>query len=293
MSKPLVSIIVLCYNHAAFVQEAIRSAFEQDYESIEVFVVDDASTDESVKKIREMEKDFPFSFIRHDKNTGNCRAFNEALRLSKGEYVIDLAADDELQSGRVKLGVEIMEELPEHYGVHFCDARLVNSKDEILGTQYERNEKGHLIELVPHGDVFAELLSRYFICPTTMLIKSEVLSSLGGYDENLTYEDFDFWVRSSRNFYYAFTDKVLVKKRILKKSLSSQQKRPGNKHVLSTAIVCEKAFELCVKKEEYLALRKRIYYEMKWATLTGNFKAIQKYIVLLKKIVGRVKVVKA
>ena len=44
------------------------------------------------------------------------------------------------------------------------------------------------------GDVFAAILRRYFICAPTMMIKREVLDRLGGYDENLAKEDFDFWV---------------------------------------------------------------------------------------------------
>ncbi len=290
MSKPLVSIIVLCYNHSDFVEEAIQSVIHQEYQPIEMIVVDDASSDESVNKILKLRQDHSFHFIPNDKNLGNCRSFNQALGLSKGKYVIDLAADDLLLSERVSIGVEALENLPEKYGVHFCDTELIDASGNSLGGHYQRNERGKLIEMVPQGEVFSELVRRYFISTPTMMMKKKVLDELGGYDENLTYEDFDFWVRSSRKYDYAFSDKILVKKRILKKSLSTQQRKPGNKHALSTAIVCERAFELCENRTELLALRARIYYELKWATVAGNFKAIQKHVNLLRKIVAKLNV---
>jgi len=52
--QPLVSIVIPCYNHAQFVQETIQSVIDQDYENIELIIIDDGSNDNSVEVIQEM-----------------------------------------------------------------------------------------------------------------------------------------------------------------------------------------------------------------------------------------------
>jgi glycosyltransferase involved in cell wall biosynthesis len=288
MTNPLVSVIVLCYNHAPFVEEAIRSVINQSYQPVELIVIDDASKDHSREILSRLSSRFSFKTIINSSNLGNCASFNKAFRESKGAYIIDLAADDILLPERIKDGVEMLEKLPKEYGVQFCDAELIERDGSKIKTHYQRNQRGVLTEKVPEGWIFKELVERYFICTPTMMMRREVLEQLGGYDDNLTYEDFDFWVRSSRDYQYAFSDKVLVKKRTVKNSLSAKQKFPGNKHIYSTALVCKKAFELCREKEEFGALKKRIQYELKWAAATGNFKALAIFLKLFRQI-NRVK----
>ncbi|NJN28071.1 MAG: glycosyltransferase [Cyclobacteriaceae bacterium] len=273
MNKPLVTVICLCYNHAAFVQEAISSVLAQDYQHIELIVVDDCSTDQSGELIRLLQQKHGFKAIYNDRNLGNCRSFNLALSQTSGAFVIDLAADDVLFPERVKIGVELLEMHGERYGVHFCDVQLIDEHGKMTGNHYRRDAQGQLLEKVPQGDIFVELLQRYFISAPSMMMRRSVLDELGGYDENLSYEDFDFWVRSSRYSRYAFTDQVLVKKRILYLSLSRQQKHKKNRHALSTAVVCQKAAKLQQNEMEKHALIKRINHELKWALLTENWEA--------------------
>jgi hypothetical protein len=138
--------------------------------------------------------------------------------------------------------------------------------------------------MVPEGDIYRILVERYFFSSPSTMMRRSVLDELGGYDENLSYEDFDFWVRSSRNYNYSFTDKVLVRKKVLSNSLSSLQYQRTNRHCLSTAIVCEKILKLNKTAEEKQALLKRINYELKWALITENWEASQKFIELKKKL---------
>jgi glycosyltransferase involved in cell wall biosynthesis len=292
MSKPLVSVICLCRNHAKYVSAAVESVLNQTYEHIELIVVDDTSTDNSKAVIEQLSithsdqlMNVGFRSIFNDKNLGNCRSFNLALALAKGKYIVDLAADDLLLPDRISVGVDSLEKHGEKYGVHFCDVELINENEQPQGTHYKRNSDGHLTERVPEGDVFRELTERYFICTPSMMMSKKVLDELGGYDENLSYEDFDFWIRSSRNYKYAFSDKVLVKKRILADSLSAQQHKKKNEHIMSTAKVGKKAMRLIQNEEEKKALLKRIDYEMKWALLTENWDAAN-LLLQLKKEMG-------
>lgn len=284
MDKPLVTVICLCYNHERYVAEAIDSALNQSYGEIELIVVDDASTDNSKSEILKLAQIHGFKTHFNDSNLGNCKSFNIGLALSHGKYIIDLAADDFLRTDRVAVGVASLEQHGPSFGVHFCDVELIDEKGQSLGTHFNRDKHGKLVENVPEGAIFDVLVERYFISTPSMMMSRTVLEGLSGYDENLSYEDFDFWVRSSRKFNYAFTDQVLVRKRILAKSLSFDQHQKKNKHLLSTAIVCEKTFVLCETEKEKKALIKRINYELKWALITENWEVAELFIKLKEKM---------
>ncbi|MTI29826.1 glycosyltransferase family 2 protein, partial [Xanthovirga aplysinae] len=188
-SNPLVTVICLCYNHDAFVQEAIYSVLTQTYSNVELIVVDDASTDRSVARIRELIADYPsVTFLSLDENVGNCKAFNLGLARAKGKYIIDLAADDILCPNRIEVGVKDFEEVNNSYGVHFSNAFLIDNKGHLIRSFYPLDEGGKLKIAVPQGDVYAALVQRFFICTPTMMMRKDLLEELGGYDENLAYE---------------------------------------------------------------------------------------------------------
>lgn len=281
MKQPLVTVICLCHNQASYAGEAIQSVLMQDYPSIELIACDDASTDGSAAIIGELAQKFGFRSLLLTEQLGNCRAFNAALSLANGSYIIDLAADDMLLPGRLRTGVNALEALGNDWGVHFCDAELIDADGRPLGTHYPRNRDGHLNEEVPQGDIYREVLRRYFISPPTVMTRREVFDYLGGYDDTLAYEDFDFWVRSSRRYRYAFNDKVLVRRRVLPSSLSRRQLQFRNPLTLSTAQVCQKALALNRNSGEMEALAERCRYELKWACLTENWQAVDLYRKLL------------
>lgn len=282
-SLPLVSVVCLCYNQKEFVKSALESAITQTYPNIEIIVVDDASTDGSQDEIETFLKDHPdIKFIPLDKNLGNCAAFNMAFARTKGKYIIDLAADDLLLPVRVEMGVADLEMADKFYGVHFSDAFLIDREGKILNTHYTRNRDGELVEDIPQGDIYQELIRRYFINPPTVLMKREVLEALGGYDETLSYEDFDFWIRSSRKYKYLFNKTPLVKKRVLKKSLSSGQFTFRNKHQRSTLEVCRKILSLNQTKAENQALVSRCWYEIRQCLKTLNLQLIPGYLALIR-----------
>ncbi|RNI31202.1 glycosyltransferase family 2 protein [Rufibacter latericius] len=272
MNAPLVSIICLCYNHALFLREALDSVLAQTYPHLEILVVDDLSTDDSVTIIEEYTHRFPqIRFIKHAQNIGNCASFNEALQLSRGEFIIDFATDDVLHPDRVAQQVAAFQHLPETYGVVYTDAELIDEQGASMGFFYKRPDSGKISPKPAKGDVFADVLGRYFICPPTMMMRRQVLEELQGYDPLLAYEDFDFWVRSSRNWHYFFLDQVLCQRRMHPHSLSRKVYQKGDKQLASTIQVIRKAQKLVRTHQEKEALRNRIKYEARHAYLTANY----------------------
>lgn len=282
--QPLVSVICLCYNHEKYLERAVESVLYQSYRNIELIIVDDASTDGSQAIAKKLGEKHNLRTILLPDNQGNCGAFNTGYALSKGQFLIDLAADDVLLPERIKLGVKALEEKGLAYGVNFCDIELISEKGQSLGTHFKRDVEGKLIQPVVDGDMYQILLERYYISTPTMMMRREVLEKLGGYDENLSYEDFDFWIRSARDYKYCFTDLVLMQKRIISNSHSAKQYQLKNPHCYSTAVVCQKALNLNKAPEENLALGKRVNYELKWALITENWEAAKVFINVKRQI---------
>ncbi|GAB5523756.1 MAG: hypothetical protein Roseis2KO_16280 [Roseivirga sp.] len=270
--KPLVTVIGIAYNHASFIKEALESLWAQTYENLQVILLDDASTDDSRQTIEELIGDREgITFLPHEKNLGYTATFNEGLALAKAEYIIDFALDDVMLPEFIEKSVAALASAGGEYGVSFTDAVYIDAGSVETEQHYAQLKKKGLITTMPEGDIFEMVLKRYFICTPTMVIRKVVFDRLGGYDESLAYEDFDFWVRSSRYFRYVFTDEVLMKKRKLETSMSANRYRHWENEQLSSVFkVCEKAFTLCKTKSELKALRTRVAYEYRQALRSGH-----------------------
>jgi glycosyltransferase involved in cell wall biosynthesis len=283
--NPLVSVICICHNQADYVVEALASVEAQTYDSVELIVVDDASEDNSAEIIENYieASEFPIRFVRHSLNQGHCRVFNLALKEAGGTFIIDLAADDVLMNDRVSVGIDCFSnQIDRDFGVHFSDAELINESSGHLGYHYTQDYFPN--DKVPQGQIFQWLLRRYFINPPTMMYKRTVLDRIGGYDESLNYEDFDFWVRSSRYFNYCYTPEVLAKKRLHSKSKSAGQYSFRSKMLASTLQVCYKALDLCQNVDDLQALKERVNYEQRQALASLNMNTFFRYISLRRQI---------
>lgn len=284
-SRPLVSIICLCYNQADFVQLAIESILDQDYPAIEIIVIDDASTDYSVSVIEEIVAKFPnIIFIKNNRNLGNCKSFNKGLNVSKGKYLIDLAADDVLMPDRVTIGVADLESKDSIYAIQYGAVDLINENGKLIGKFYDQNPTKPF-----SGDLYKLLIERFFISAPSMMMSRSVLEELGGYDEDLAYEDFDFWIRSSRDHLYSFTNQTVVKKRIHAANFSKKQSQFRNKLSRSTYLICEKIFHLNKDESEHQALARRVTYEIRKNLQYGNFRVSLQFYYLLKKVKKKIR----
>ncbi len=277
MVTPLVSVVCLCYNQKRFLREAVESVLAQTYGNIQLIIVDDASTDGSQKEILKIKQKHPaIEMLLLDENQGNCKAFNSGLTLAKGEYLIDLAADDVLLPERVATGVEALQSAGNDYGVNFSDAIWINEDGNKL---YQHSERfPH--QTIPQGDIYNKVIQRYFICPPTIMFTRAVMEKLGGYDESLSYEDFDFLIRSSRLFKYTYSPEVLVQKRVVKTSQSKRQFRLFSRESTTMYRVCKKIMQLNRTMAEQQVLSNRILYEMRLNIRLLNFGWAKKYFQL-------------
>jgi glycosyltransferase involved in cell wall biosynthesis len=278
MMDPLVSVICVCYNHAPFVVAALDSVVAQTYPNIELIIVDDGSLDRSANVIAEWCARNPSTqFLDLKTNHGYCRAFNKGLANAKGEFYIDLAADDVLLPDRVAKGVQGFLEKGERYAIQFGDAEYINTEGQVIKKHSDRFPH----HTIPHDQVYSDVIHRYFICSPTMMVRKSVLDAMGCYDERLNYEDFDLWVRAARDYLFFYVPDVLVQKRIVSGSLGQQQYSRNSNQMQSTYLVCLKILGMNRTRKESRVLTKRILYELKWNLRFFHWRLAVKYLGLL------------
>ena len=101
MSHPLISVVIPCYNASTFLRTAIESVLAQSLENVEIIVVDDASTDDSVAVVQSV-PDPRIRLLRNETNLGAARSRNRALDAAKGEWIALLDADDWFLESRLE-----------------------------------------------------------------------------------------------------------------------------------------------------------------------------------------------
>ncbi|MFO7826272.1 MAG: glycosyltransferase [Cyclobacterium sp.] len=108
--KPLVSIIIPVYNKALFIRETLDSALKQTYPQIEIITVNDGSTDDSLRILKEYAVQFPDRIKLVDsENQGVSAATNLGIQAAKGEYIQFLDADDILSRDKIEQQLNLLE----------------------------------------------------------------------------------------------------------------------------------------------------------------------------------------
>lgn len=287
--EPLVTVICIAYNHASFIKEGLDSVFNQTYTNIQVIVLDDGSNDESQTIITKALSGREAMFIPHEQNIGYTKTFNEGLAKADGEFIIDFALDDVMKPDFVASGVARFKNLDQRTGVVYSNADYIDEQSNVIGNHNEILFQKGMINHLVEGDIFFWILKRYFICTPTMIVRKEVFDRLGGYDESLAYEDFDFWVRSSRYWDYAYIDEVHMQKRKLSTSMSASRYRHWqNEQLASVLKVCTKAFHLCKTEREFRSLHERLNYEYRQCLRNDAAELAGKYLALIKISHGKV-----
>lgn len=260
---PQVSVICTCYNHENYVLDALNSIINQSYPNIQLIITDDFSKDNSVSVINEwLEANQNIIFIKNSKNKGSTKTFNKAFEYVTGEYIIDLAADDILLENCIEEQIKAFESSKyENLAIVYANIDLIDENKNFISTYYQTDE------FPESGDIYKMIIGRTTkICSVAAMIKKNIFESVGQYDENLVYEDLDFWTRVSRNYSFQYIPLVLAKKRELPNSLTANYfyKKSKLTHKLhcSTLKIYEKMLNLNTSKDEYRIMLNRVYSEM-------------------------------
>lgn len=109
MGQPLVSVIVISFNHKDFVEQAVRSVCDQTYRNVELIVIDDCSTDGSIDLLPELQKKYAFIYLQNEKNSGLNTSILRAFEKVTGDYVSLFSADDYLVLNKIEAQLDYLD----------------------------------------------------------------------------------------------------------------------------------------------------------------------------------------
>lgn len=187
-NRPLVSVIVTCFNYGRYLKEAVESVVKQTYQNIEVIIVNDGSTDNTKEIAEGLISGYPSYDIRliNQENSGQpAISRNNGIASSRGDYILCLDADDCLAPTMI---AECM--------------HVLNSNSRIAIAYTDRQDFDGADQIVPAGDYdFAKLRHANQISYCA-LYKKEIWDRVRGYRTNVKgLEDWDFWIAAGARGY--------------------------------------------------------------------------------------------
>jgi glycosyltransferase involved in cell wall biosynthesis len=209
---PRISVLMPCFNHGAFIDEAVESVLTQTFQDLEILIVDDGSTDIATReKLASLTA--PKTTVLRTENRGLPAARNHAARHAAGQVYCALDADDRLAPAWFEKGLRLLDERP---AIAFVSHWLETFGDERWTWMPDRCD-------------LPSLLARNTVNGAA-LIRREAFDAVGGYDEAMRdgCEDWDFWLRLvERGFTGAIIPEVLFHYRRRSDSMSRVMLEPA------------------------------------------------------------------
>lgn len=211
MKSVEISVIIPCYNHAIFLEEAIQSVLNQDFDSYECIIVDDGSTDHTKEIGKRYENEYENIRYIFQENKGLSAARNMGIKNSVGNFILPLDADDKISINYLK----------ETY-------KKINSNPNIsvvYGDSFTFGKSLRKWNLPNYS--FNELLYKNMI-HCCGLYRKKCWADVNGYDENLRQglEDWEFWISILKKnkiavklktcfFYYRQNEESMIRKDVI------------------------------------------------------------------------------
>ncbi len=266
INKPLVSIIIPCYNHEQFLDDCMWGLLKQTYDNMELLICDDHSDDSSYEKICSYKERLAERFKRvvlkqNETNLGITRNLNRMLKEAKGEFIKIIASDDVLFPNAINEYIDNATK-DDNICVYVSNGKKIKESScapdfEVLCSVYEAApefKRDNMIEqLTDSNPIFAP----------GVFMPYEIYEKCGFYDEQIAIEDLEYWMRIvTRSLYeFRYVNKPLVYYRLNENSVSSQavnKKLEKRRMVLHTA-----EMEIIEKYRSYMDKRMyaKIYLE--------------------------------
>jgi glycosyltransferase involved in cell wall biosynthesis len=169
-NRPLVSIILTCYNLENYIGDAIKSLLKQDFDKpFELIVIDDGSSDRSAAIIEEIEDD-RLKKVFFEVNKGAVEAINYGFSVAKGRYICRFDGDDVWYPDYLKTAAAVLEE-NQVIGIVHSDASLIDSMGVVTS---DRGNVRRPKDLPAKCNEFRYLMNYYYMNAPTMMIRREV-----------------------------------------------------------------------------------------------------------------------
>ncbi len=226
---PLVSIICHTYNQGVYLEQMILSVLGQSYKDIELYVLDDGSTDHTKDIVSKYSAD---SRIRYEyqKNIGNkLDAFDKlaekCIYESRGEYIIHIGGDDIMYPSRIQKQIDSFKKNP-NLSILYTDITAIKDQGKVFDARLPKKFKKEIpMKIMPRV-----MLSHTFINQPSTMIKKSLVREVGGFQFPFNADQY-FWNICSHFYKFSYQNIPSIIYRYHDKGSSTGlQKDPHNKH---------------------------------------------------------------
>ena len=232
MKNQKVSVIINCLNGERYLRQAIDSVINQTYQDWEIVFWDNGCTDTSAEIAKSYGKRVRYFSSENTYPLGKAR--NLCMTQANGEYIAFLDCDDIWLPTKLEKQIPLFEQDPD-VALVFSDAIYFNEKGPICQI-YKKFRP-------PRGRIFRQLLRKYFLCITSVIIRKSAIKDIEWFDERLMlFEDACFFLRLAYKFQFDYCKEPLVKYRV---RLDSGTIRDF------AGLACERDLTLNTLKEEF------------------------------------------
>ena len=194
-----VSVIIPTLNRRELIKRAIDSVLYQTHPIYEIIVVDNGSTDSTVAMLCE---NYPSVKVLEENQRGVSYARNTGIRSSKGDWIALLDSDDAWSAQKTERQLDLYSSIGKDYRL-IHTSEIWYKHDKLLNQKKQHKKSG--------GDVFQECVKLCCISPSSSLIRRDLFSDIGYFDEKLpACEDYDFWLRLSSREEVLFVNEPLT-----------------------------------------------------------------------------------
>ena len=196
-----VSVIIPTLNRINTLQRAIDSVIAQSFKSIEIIVVDNGSSDGSVKMLK---KYYPTVKVIHEHKVGVSASRNKGIKYASSPWIAFLDSDDAWDQNKLEKQINLLHNSHDKYRLIHTNEIWIRNGKKI--NQMKKHQKFG-------GYIFNECLSLCCVSPSSVLIDRSIFDDIGLFNENLPVcEDYDMWLRICSKEEVLFLDEKLTLK---------------------------------------------------------------------------------
>lgn len=210
-THPLISVIITSFNYAHYISESIASVLSQDFQDLELIVIDNASTDATDEVVSGFAADPRLRYIKNETNIGLTANHNRALGLARGDYIVFVSADDRLLPGHLRRTFDYLQAHPRtdmvYTGVVFINGNSFPFGIRGMSGQLPVDYDGGRNEFV------AQLAEGCYIAMPGMLVRRSLYDELGPF-EDIRAADYEIgvrWAAAGKHFAYLRMPSVCIR----------------------------------------------------------------------------------
>lgn len=220
-NQPAIAVVVPTYNHADYLIETLQAIYAQTYLPKRVIVVDDGSTDHTLRKIEEFKIHNPALEIIQQSNAGPAAARNKGIHAADDcEWIAFCDSDDIWHPEKLSEQVRVLQNTTlKNLGCVYCINGIIDETGVILEGHGKPGPYNLSMDQIKNGIIPSGSMS-------SVMIRRDLLLSVNGFDENLqSDEDLELMIRLSPSCIFDFTTRILTYIRIHSTKISNNTAR--------------------------------------------------------------------